>query len=149
MERLLRKQLKGGRFRNVTEERSQIMRAIRGQGNKSTELQFRLGMVRGAIKGWKVRPKSIVGKPDFYFPRHRLAIFLDGCFWHGCPRCGHIPRQNRGFWKTKIALNKARDHLKTTSLESNQIVVQRFWEHEIKMSLNSCIQKLRIVQSKR
>lgn len=119
------------------------MRAVRGYGNKSTEVRLRLGMVRGAISGWILRPNDLPGTPDFYFSRSRLAIFVDGCFWHGCSLCGHIPRSNVGFWRTKINLNRKRDQKKTLALTAHGIAVLRFWEHEINDDLQTCIIKVR------
>jgi DNA mismatch endonuclease (patch repair protein) len=82
MERILRRKLKGGRFLNVTAERSRLMGRIRSRGNLSTEQSFRLALVRARIRGWVLHPKIIFGTPDFYFPEERLAVFIDGCFWH-------------------------------------------------------------------
>lgn len=148
MERVLRSKLPGGKFRNVAAKRSQMMRTVRGEGNKSTELRFRLGLVRSGINGWTVRPKGLIGNPDFYFPRARLAVFVDGCFWHGCPRCGHIPKKNTSFWETKIHLNKLRDREKARALRSREIVVLRFWEHEVKKSVDECVRRVRDARSK-
>lgn len=79
-----------------------------------------------------MHPVDIVGKPDFFFPTERLAVFVDGCFWHGCPNCGHVPSQNRLFWAAKIARNRERDTLKNRQLRVLGIGVQRFWECELK-----------------
>ncbi|MHB8974086.1 MAG: PDDEXK family nuclease [Pirellulaceae bacterium] len=85
------------------------MRAVRGRGNKSTETRLRLALVRAGISGWRLHAKEVHGKPDFFFPAASLAVFVDGCFWHGCPRCGHIPKAHALFWRTKIDRNKHRD----------------------------------------
>lgn len=87
--------------------RSKIMSLVRSKGNRTTEaaLGKRLWAagLRGYRKQWPVR-----GKPDFAWPRLKLADFVDGCFWHGCP-CKKLPRENRGFWRKKIAANQLRD----------------------------------------
>ena len=109
MERALRKHLPGGAFTEVSATRSKAMAAVRGHGNKTTERRFRLALVRAGVRGWQVRPKGLRGSPDFVFPEARLAVFADGCFWHGCPECGHVPRTNRPFWAAKIERNRERD----------------------------------------
>jgi DNA mismatch endonuclease (patch repair protein) len=80
----------------------------------------------------------------------KIAVFLDGCFWHGCETCGHIPKKNSDFWLTKITRNKERDVLNSFSLEEAGITVVRFWEHEINKSLSSCVKKtLKAISSKK
>ena len=78
------------------------MRAIRSGGNRSTERFLRFRLVRSGIRGWQVRPKAVSGRPDFYFRRQRLAIFVDGCFWHGCPEHYALPRTRQDFWAAKL-----------------------------------------------
>src|SRR6185312_8131441 len=102
MERLLREKLKGGKFENVSPMRSKAMKAVKWRGNKTTEVKFRLALVRAKLKGWHLHKKGVIGNPDVHFSANKLSIFLDGCFWHGCPRCGHIPKTNNGYWATKI-----------------------------------------------
>jgi DNA mismatch endonuclease (patch repair protein) len=132
MERRLREILDDGKFRVVSAARSRQMRAIRGTGNRSTELRLRFALVRAGVNGWKLHAKDLPGKPDFYFPEQKLAVFVDGCFWHGCPKCGHIPNNNRRFWATKLALNKERDQANKRRLRTLGIATIRIWEHEIK-----------------
>jgi DNA mismatch endonuclease (patch repair protein) len=64
------------------------------------------------------------------FPRQKIAVFVDGCFWHGCPEHGTVPATNRCYWKPKIAENVARDRRHTATLEADGWVVIRVWEHE-------------------
>ena len=71
------------------------------------------------------------GKPDFVFPTKKLAVFVDGCFWHGCSRHGVKPKQNAKFWRRKIATNKARDRLVNRTLRARSWRVLRVWEHEL------------------
>jgi DNA mismatch endonuclease (patch repair protein) len=75
-------------------ERSQLMAKVRGTGNRSTEAVVEAALRAERIRGWKKHPEDVPGRPDFYFPRYRLAIFVDGCFWHACPNCGRIPKSN-------------------------------------------------------
>lgn len=118
------------------------MSAIRAKGNKSTELMFRLALVRSRIKGWVMHPRNIIGNPDFFFPKIKLAIFIDGCFWHGCPKHGHIPKTNTEYWREKIAGNKRRDKSSVRKLRYRDYTVIRFWEHELKKDTDKCIDKI-------
>jgi DNA mismatch endonuclease (patch repair protein) len=142
MERLLRQKLKGGKFENVPLARSKTMGAIKSKGNKTTEVRFRLALVRAGIRGWTVHPKGMVGNPDFLFQDKHLVVFIDGCFWHGCARCGHVPNTNRPYWSTKLERNMQRDQEKTGKLEEAGYQVLRFWEHELKEDLHGCITRL-------
>ncbi len=89
-----------------------------------------------------MQTKEIKGKPDFYFPGNKVAVFLDGCFWHGCPRCGHVPSVNRPFWKAKIERNRRRDCETNTSLLKSGITVVRFWEHALRDCPKKCLERL-------
>src|SRR5580700_10150015 len=89
-------------------KRSKVMAAIRSQGNKDTELKL-VSILRVArITGWR-RHKPLLGQPDFVFGRERVALFVDGCFWHGCPKHGRQPGSNTKYWREKLARNKSRD----------------------------------------
>jgi DNA mismatch endonuclease (patch repair protein) len=89
-------------------KRSEVMSRIRGKGNQKTELRLARLMRAEEIKGWR-RHFPIPGRPDFSFRKQKVTIFVDGCFWHGCPRCFRLPKQNRAFWKAKIEGNRKRD----------------------------------------
>jgi len=143
MERKLREKLKDGKFQDVPEKRSKTMSAIRGKGNKTTEQKLRLALVRAGIKGWKIRPKGLPGNPDFYFENKKIAVFTDGCFWHGCPKCGHVPKTRSKFWKAKIERNQERDKEKAKKLEEIGIKVLRFWEHELLEDVKNCVEQIK------
>jgi DNA mismatch endonuclease, patch repair protein len=113
------------------ERRSIVMSKVRSSGNRSTELRVRMALVRKGVSGWVLHPKDVVGKPDFWFPTSRVAVFVDGCFWHGCPRCLRLPSQNRGYWSMKIAANVSRSKRVSSSLRRQQIAVIRIWEHQL------------------
>jgi len=117
------------------------MAAVRSKGNVSTELRLRMALVRSRISGWISHPKHVPGKPDFYFQSAGLAIFVDGCFWHGCSKCGHIPKTNQAFWAAKIGRNQDRHRAVGKALSSQRIKVLRFWEHELKGDLQLCVSK--------
>jgi len=132
MEKKLKKKLKGGKFDNVPLVRSRTMAAIRGKNNRTTELSLRMALVRAGIKEWETNVEDLAGKPDFFFRKKRLAVFVDGCFWHGCPKCGHYPKTRSSFWKTKILRNKERDKSNRRKLRRKGIKVVRIWEHSLK-----------------
>jgi DNA mismatch endonuclease (patch repair protein) len=142
MKRILKNALKNGGFGPVPPSRSRNMRAIKASGNRTTEARLRLALVRSRIRGWVLRPSHVEGKPDFYFSVQKLAIFVDGCFWHGCPRCGHIPRTNTEFWKSKISINKRRDRSVSAGLATAGIKVLRVWECELRRNLDAVMQAL-------
>jgi DNA mismatch endonuclease (patch repair protein) len=106
------------------------MSRIRSRGNKVTEVALAKFFRRHKITGWR-RNQKIFGKPDFVFPKPKLALFVDGCFWHGCPKHGTQPKGNRTFWKDKFARNQARDALVTRALRRAGWRVLRVWEHEL------------------
>src|SRR5262245_61459452 len=130
MERRLKDLLPDGSFGTVSAEHSGRMKAIRHQGNKSTERRARAILVRAGIRGWLLHPIGLLGKPDFVFPAALVVIFVDGCYWHGCPRCGHTPNKNRPYWSAKILGNKRRDRRNTRRLTAAGYRVLRVWEHE-------------------
>lgn len=142
MERRLRQHLPNGKFENVSAKSSKNLSAVRGRNNKTTEVRLRLALVRAGIRGWALHDRSLPGCPDFVFKRRKLAIYVDGCFWHGCPKCGHIPKTRSEFWSAKIARNFERDRESTARLQSLGFRVLRFWEHELRFELASCVSKI-------
>lgn len=112
-------------------ERSEIMRKVKSNRNKSTELKLIQFFKENAIKGWR-RNFKLFGKPDFVFPKQRLAIFLDGCFWHGHNCRNTKPKDNAEYWQTKIARNQQRDKNVTETLTNKNWKVVRIWECELK-----------------
>lgn len=111
-------------------KRSEVMSKIRGKGNKATEIALAKLFRANGITGWR-RHYPITGRPDFAFPKQKLAVFVDGCFWHGCPKHSVEPKGNRDFWIKKLAANKARDRRVNRLLRSQGWKVQRIWEHQI------------------
>ena len=112
-------------------KRSEVMTRVRSRGNEATELALARWFRREGITGWR-RNQRVFGKPDFVFWKERVAVFVDGCFWHGCPRHGTMPKQNGSFWRAKLARNKARDRLVARTLRSDGWKVVRIWEHELR-----------------
>ena len=111
-------------------KRSQVMSSIRACGNKDTEVALMQLIRRQGITGWR-RHLRVFGKPDFAFQKLKLAVFVDGCFWHACPKHSNLPVNNRSFWKRKLEANKRRDRLVTRTLRSQNWQVCRVWEHEL------------------
>jgi DNA mismatch endonuclease (patch repair protein) len=132
-------------------KRSEVMSRIRGRGNKDTELALAMLMRRHRISGWR-RNRPVFGKPDFVFLKLKLAVFVDGCFWHGCPKhCNPLKwlkkssmpannppsprvglrRTGRAFWRRKLSANVARDRLVMRTLRRTGWRVLRVWEHEL------------------
>ncbi len=114
-------------------ERSARMARVRGAGNKFTEGQVEAALIAVGVEGWEKHPKGVLGKPDFYFPRQCLAVFVDGCFWHGCPSCARrTPTTRTEFWRGKIDENRRRDERQRRRLRQQGYHVMRVWEHDIK-----------------
>ena len=107
------------------------MSRIRGKGNKSTELMMIKLFREYRITGWR-RHLPLPGKPDFCFVRQKVAVFVDGCFWHGCPKCYIRPKSNQRFWDEKRHANMARDRKVCRELKSLGFRVIRLYEHQLK-----------------
>lgn len=117
---------------NVTKaRRSRIMAAVRSVGNKATELKLAALFRENKIRGWR-RRQALPGKPDFVFRRERLAVFVDGCFWHGCPKHLRLPSTNAEYWRKKVSRNITRDKAVTRLLRQSGWRVLRVWEHSLK-----------------
>lgn len=113
------------------------MSKIKGAGNKETEIALVSILRRNKIVGWR-RKQKIYGKPDFVFWKQRVAIFVDGCFWHQCPLHSSIPKQNQEFWQKKLQANTVRDKQVNANLEQRGWTVIRIWEHELKDEEHVC-----------
>jgi len=107
---------------------------FRRQGRRDTapELALRRRLhSRGVRFRVDVRPgRGTRARGDLVWKGRRLVVFVDGCFWHGCPTCGHLPKQNAGWWAAKLAANAARDARTDAVLTAEGWRVLRFWEHQ-------------------
>src|SRR5689334_23290414 len=117
-------------------KRSHVMSRVRSRGNKLTELALIELLRRERINGWR-RNWHLFGNPDFVFPKSRLAVFVDGCFWHSCPKHATQPATNKPFWNAKLERNRARDRRVTRKLRSSGWFVLRIWQHELLRSNQS------------
>lgn len=113
-------------------KRSLVMSRIRGSGNRDTELRMIALFRTYGISGWR-RGQPLFGKPDFVFQRGRVALFVDGCFWHGCPKPKHapMPKNRAEWWAAKLARNKNRDLIVTRTLRRQGWTVIRVWECDL------------------
>jgi len=120
-------------------QRSYCMSRIRGKDTKP-ELILRKAL---SCHGLRYRLKNkLPGRPDIVFHRQRTVIFIDGCFWHMCPKHFTLPRTNRKFWKVKLNENLKRDCKINKELKKQGWTVIRLWEHQIENNLNHCVKKV-------
>lgn len=117
------------------------MSRIKGK-NTIPEMVFRKYIWSKGIKDYRLHSK-IRGKPDLYFPTKKIALFIDGCFWHQCPKCYRPPKTNKKYWSEKIKDNVERDLKTDIYLENNGIHVLRLWEHDIKANINKSFKKIK------
>ncbi len=114
------------------EKRSEVMRAVKGKDTKP-EILLRKKLFALGFR-YRLNVKTLPGKPDLVFPKHKTVIFVHGCFWHGhkCKRGARAPKQNADYWREKITRNKARDKASAAALEKLGWRVITVWECEIK-----------------
>lgn len=112
-------------------ERSSIMRNVKSSGNRSTELKLVKLFRENGVIGWR-RNYPLFGKPDFTFPKFKVAVFVDGCFWHGHNCRNTRPSDNKEYWTEKINRNKKRDLLVNGELRKKEWKVVRIWECSLK-----------------
>lgn len=106
--------------------RAKIMRAIKSSG---TGPEYRVARLLTSLRYATMLYADLPGRPDVYLPRHKIAIFVHGCFWHGCPIHYRKPRVNTAFWTHKVLSNKARDKRVVRELLAQGITVLTIWEH--------------------
>ena len=113
------------------QQRSRNMSRIRSHGNYSTELRFIKLMRQYKISGWR-RKSPLIGRPDFVFTKQKVAVFIDGDFWHGNPKKFRLPKSNCDYWEQKIAGNRTRDKTVNKTLRFEGWRVLRIWESSLK-----------------
>ena len=127
----------------TNETTSELMSAIKSK-NTTPELSFRKRLWRQNIRGYRLHWKKAPGTPDIAFPRKKIAIFVNGCFWHRCPYCNlPIPKANNYFWSQKFTKNVERDARKIDALKCQDWNVVVVWECEIKKNPLQKIAKIR------
>lgn len=122
-------------------QRSHCMSQVKGKNTK-LEIVFRKYIWKKGLKGYRLHGK-LPGKPDLFFGPKKVAVFIDGCFWHKCPICYKGPKTNKKFWSAKIRSNVERDLDNDIKLKDMGIEPIRFWEHEIKENINKCFKNLK------
>ena len=128
---------------NLTKaQRSRLMARVASKGNRTTERKLRAKLVSAGISGWKINAAAVRGKPDFVFENLGVAIFVDGCFWHGCIKCRSIPKANHKFWVQRIEGNKTRDRQITYQLRHEGWKVLRIWEHDLQKRPGSVMARI-------
>lgn len=115
----------------TTPRRSRLMRRVRPRGARSTEARLAGAFARARIRGFRRNDRTLPGTPDFSFTAARLVVFVDGCFWHGCPDHGSRPVANGDLWRAKLDANAARDRRVERELLRLGWTVLRVWEHEL------------------
>ena len=135
-------------------KRPELMSRIRSTGNKRTELVLASALRQAHVSGWRrhfrislppnakeARSSSV--RPDFVFRSARVALFIDGCFWHVCPRHGHYPKGNKAFWRKKLIANITRDKFVTHMLRRAGWRVLRIWEHDLAKNPERCLKRIK------
>lgn len=120
--------------------RSEQMARIRSQNTEPERLLRSVLWQRG--RRYRLAYRTPVGRPDLVFLGQKVAVFIDGCFWHGCPEHYVRPRSRTEFWSAKLQENVLRDHRQTRELEQIGWQVIRAWEHELFTSLNDVVRRI-------
>lgn len=121
---------------------SRVMSANKDRDTKP-EILIRKALWKRGIRGYRLHWKKVPGRPDLAFPKKKVAIFVNGCFWHRCPYCDlPLPKSNSEFWSEKFRKNLERDQRKVLELRSVQWEVLTIWECQIKNDIEACIKKI-------
>lgn len=129
--------------RVTKEKRSEMMASVRSKGNKTTEVKIVDLFKKNKITGWRRHNNKLPGTPDFSFQKEKIAIYVDGCFWHGCKRCYVAPKSNEDFWRKKVEGNMKRDKANRALVRRMGWVHIRIWEHEIKKKPEGIVTKIK------
>lgn len=119
------------------------MSRVRSKNNRSTELLLRALLIRSGIRGWKVRAPNVFGNPDFVFTLERIAVFVDGAFWHGAPNFKRFPKSRVEYWRPKIEGNRKRDKIVTFTLRRHGWAVLRFWDYDLRDHAENVIERIK------
>lgn len=122
------------------------MSRIRSKDTKIEE-KFKKYLRKMKLSGWRTKT-TLAGRPDIYFPKQKIAVFIDGCFWHKCPKCFVKPKSKNKYWDAKIKRNVKKDKEINLLLEKRGVKVIRFWEHEVKKDIHKCFLKLKKIYEK-
>lgn len=145
-----RKYLRDGRAPIPKKEiTSKIMSAIKGKNTKP-ELILRKALWSAGLNGYRLHWEKVPGRPDVAFPGNKIAIFVNGCFWHRCPHCKpSMPKSNLLFWKEKFRKNILRDKIKIKALKKQGWSTIVIWECQLKNNLSKPLNKIRKITDKK
>jgi len=132
---------------HTKKQRSYNMSMIKGKNTKP-ELSLRKLLSSKKVRGYRLNYK-LPGKPDIVFGKYKIVIFIDGCFWHRCPKCFIEPENNKNFWKSKIKGNVKRDKIVNKILKKEGWQVIRIWEHLLRKTPNYAYKEIIRVLEKR
>jgi DNA mismatch endonuclease (patch repair protein) len=126
---------------NLTvEQRSRTMSRIRGK-DTGPEVALRRALWAAGVRGYRTHVRAVAGRPDLCWQGRRVAVFVDGAFWHGHPSA-FTAGKSGGYWDAKIARNVARDRAADEELRSNGWTVLRFWDFEVRKNLENCVREI-------
>jgi DNA mismatch endonuclease (patch repair protein) len=124
----------------TTKQRSKTMSKIRGK-DSLPEMLLRRALWKQNIR-FRIHRRDLPGRPDLVIDKYKLALFVDGDFWHGYQWQNRKPKSNTGFWIPKIERNMQRDRFVNEQLTEMGYTVMRFWEHQVKENLQACINQV-------
>jgi len=122
------------------EVRSKIMAKVKSE-NTVPEIMLRKQLYSKGVR-YRINYRSLEGNPDVVIPSKKIAIFIDGCFWHKCPKCFGLPDSNKEYWRKKIEKNVERDKKANKALKLKGWRVIRIWEHEIRKDLERSVKRI-------
>lgn len=130
-----------------------IAASMRGNRSRDTkpEIAIRHELSRLGLRGYRIDAKWLPGRPDVAFTKHKVALFVHGCFWHRCPHCNlPMPKTNPSYWQWKFRRNSARDELAVRDLEEMGWRPLRIWGCEVSRSVEECAERVqRVVEAAR
>lgn len=132
--------------RSVQPKSETVSRVMRANKSKNTqpELLLRKALWRNGLRGYRLHQKHLPGKPDIAFTTYKVALFVNGCFWHRCPHCQlSLPKTNTDFWREKFQRNIARDQDKQAELTKHNWKVAVIWECQIKEDVTAQVHRVK------
>src|SRR3954452_22206090 len=124
----------------LTRERRRALMARVRTRDTAPELALRRALWAAGLRGWRCHPRQVPGRPDLAWIGRRLAVFVDGAFWHGHP--DHYWGQSGAFWDQKIARNRARDEQVNRTLDEAGWTVVRMWDFEVRNDRDGCVARV-------
>lgn len=124
--------LRDARSPPASSERASYNMSRNRAKDTAPELALRRALWTAGMRGYRLHARGVPGRPDIVFARAKLAIFVHGCFWHGCPKHSRLPKSNSAFWRAKFVRNAARDARKLAELKAAGWRTLTFWEHDVR-----------------